>query len=79
MKFQRKNIIVDAIQWFKLGDHPNVTKYILNDEPEKIVGWLNTINGGNIINVGDWIIRNPDGSYMSCDLEKFQIKYTRVE
>lgn len=79
MKFQRKNTIVDATQWFKLGDHPNVTKYIIEEEPDKIVGWINTINGGNIVNIGDWIIRHPTGAYTSCDLEKFQKQYTRIE
>ena len=78
MKFKRKNVIVDATQWFKLGDHPNVTKYVDEDEPEKIVGWINTIDGGNIVNVGDWIIRNSNGNYSSCNLEKFTKNYTLI-
>ena len=27
MKFQKKPVIVDAVQWFKLGDHPLVLDY----------------------------------------------------
>lgn len=79
MKFQRKNIIIDAVQWFKLGDHPVVTKYSLENEPEKVVGWINTIDGGNIVHSGDWIIRHNDGKFSSCNSEKFHQNYSHVE
>jgi hypothetical protein len=79
MKYQKKNSIVDAVQWFKLGDHPQVTLYTLvNDTTETICGWLNNIEGGHIINPGDWIIRKSDGNYYVCENEKFIKQYTLV-
>lgn len=27
MKYRKKPVVVEAVQWFKLGDHPLVSEY----------------------------------------------------
>lgn len=79
MKYKKKNTVVDAVQWHKLGDHPQVTLYISPDDNIKTLrGWMNNIEGGHIINPGDWIIRKADGNYYVCDNDKFIKQYTLV-
>ena len=83
MKFRKKPYVVEAIQWFKFGDHPAVIEVPPKDGARpsqmKKFGWLQTSMGGHQIRVGDWIIRNPNGELSSCNPETFERIYEPVE
>lgn len=64
MKKYRRKEIVEAVQWFKIGDHPDVV-----DIPEKYKNYVPVILGatgflysknrdsGYFVNSGDWIVK----------------------
>lgn len=83
MKYVKKPIIVDAIQWFKNGDDKRVIKL-----PETILficeacnneatahGWLNTLEGGHVVCPGDYIITGVKGEVYPCKPDIFALTY----
>jgi hypothetical protein len=58
MKFQRRNCVVDAVQWFKPGDHPAV-------EAQDGRWCVATEEGWRIVVPGHWIVANGDGGPFS--------------
>ncbi|MFM0735545.1 hypothetical protein PQQ52_34220 [Paraburkholderia sediminicola] len=54
MKFQRRNCVVDAVQWFKPGDHPAVEIQSGHSSIATEEGWRKVVPG-------DWIVTNGDG------------------
>jgi hypothetical protein len=53
MKFRKRNSLVDAIQWFKPGDHPAVE---MHDGQWRV----STPEGWRTVVLGDWIVTNDD-------------------
>lgn len=72
-KFRSKPFVVEAVQWFKDGDHPAVTS------DANVVGSGATVRGKNglvSVSPGDWIITEPDGSgHYPCKPDVFAAKY----
>ena len=83
MKFRKRIQIIEAWQWFKHGDVPEVTAIPLNqkvgDAKRAKLGWLETAQGGHIIFPGDWIIIDQKGNISSCNAETFQRLYEPLE
>lgn len=82
MRFRKKPVVIEATQWFKDGDHPAVTglprwhqDYVWGDKR----GWVNTLEGGHIVNPGDWIITGVKGEHYPCKPDIFEATYERVE
>ena len=80
MKFRKKPVVIEATQWFKLGDHPAVlwapTNYI--DIPEFKVGYhggIKTLEGWHIVTPGDWIITGVQGEHYPCKPDIFEMTY----
>ncbi|MEZ2311753.1 hypothetical protein AB6809_34630 [Paraburkholderia sp. RCC_158] len=55
MKFQKRNCIVEATQWFSPGDHPAVTQ-------RDRVWSVATPDGWYAVRPGDWVITASDGT-----------------
>lgn len=78
--YVRLPVEVEAVQWFKMGDHPRVTGhspsdgYIRGDSYPAI--W--NPSGVVIVRPGDWIITEPDGSVYTCKPAEFAAKYAAV-
>ena len=51
-QYRKKPVVIEATQWFKIGDHPKVTLHSQKDG----TGWIKTLEGGHIVTPGDWII-----------------------
>ncbi|MDR3582643.1 MAG: hypothetical protein P4L67_05195 [Candidatus Pacebacteria bacterium] len=68
--FYAKSSKVDAVQWFKEGDHPDV--YMLGGDP-----YFKTENSvvPQDVNPGDWIVTPPNGRSMLCSHEEFNEAY----
>ena len=69
MKFRKKPVVIEATQWFKVGDHPNVRQYNGN------FGWIDTLEGGHIVTPGDWIITGVQGEHYPCKPDIFEKTY----
>lgn len=75
MKFRKKPVVIEATQWFKLGDHPAVEPFFHHD-PERVgYGWIKTLEGGHIVMPGDWIITGVKGEHYPCKPAIFEMTY----
>lgn len=76
MKFRKKQVVVEATQWFKMGDHPAVT-HALPAFGEGM-GWVKTLEGGHVVTPGDWIITGVKGEHYPCKPDIFAATYESV-
>lgn len=53
MKY-RKTALIEATQWFKMGDHPSV-KWWDGDQGEPSYSYIQTLEGQLAVTPGDWI------------------------
>lgn len=83
-KYQRKPEIIEATQWFKMGDHPDVTELTRSNEicfcdacgkTNREHGKLNP--GFRRVCPGDWIVTNSKGVSVMSDKE-FRDKFEPV-
>lgn len=72
MKFRKKPVVIEATQWFKLGDHPAV--YLWQNNPR-----IDTLEGIHIVTPGDWIITGVKGEHYLRRPDIFEMTYERVE
>jgi len=79
MKFRKKPIVIEATQWFKDGDHDRVKKFFNHDPENHGWGWIETLEGGHIVNPGDWIITGVKDEHYPCKPEIFEMTYEKVE
>jgi len=77
VKFGKKPVVVEATQWFKLGDHPEVENVERTVHTDSIMckecnhklhrhGKIETCKGLHIVCPGDWIIKSDEGEYFLC-------------
>ena len=78
MKFRKKPVVIEAIQWFKDGDHPSVIAYNGNDSGVSGYGWIKTLEGIHIVSPGDWIITGIKGERYACKPDIFAVTYEPV-
>lgn len=95
MKFKKKPIVVDAYQWFKVSEyvegedrdvdyfrHPKIhgseecqsCGYTMHDH-----GWIDTLEGGHTVCVGDWVITGIFAEKYPCKPYVFEATYEKVE
>jgi hypothetical protein len=87
MKFRKKPVVIEATQWFKMGDHPMV--YEVMGNLKEINGWIcmtptgeyaiKTLEGHHIVSSGDWIITGVKGEHYPVKSDIFEMTYERVE
>ena len=78
MKFRKKPVVIEATQWFKHGDHPNVERLPFNPAVDDR-GIISTLEGDHVVTPGDWIITGVKGEHYPCKPEIFEMTYERVE
>lgn len=78
MKFRKKPVVIEATQWFKMGDHPAVTVMPRGRESAEN-GWIQTLEGGHIVTPGDYIITGVVGETYPCKPDIFLMTYEPVE
>lgn len=74
MKYRKKPVVIEATQWFKMGDHPAVKAFLARHE-----GWIDTLEGGHIVTPGDFIITGVKGEHYPCKPDIFELTYEVVE
>lgn len=73
-QFRKKPVVIEAVQWFKDGDHPAV-KPVAGQNSK---GWVETLEGGHIVTPGDWIIQGVQGELYPCKPDIFEAIYEPV-
>ena len=94
MKYRKKPVVVDAVQWFKHGDNPAVELFI--DENHLVNtgaiceglescggllidhGSIKTLEGWHIVCPNDWIITGIKGEKYPCKPDIFELTYEKV-
>ena len=72
MKFRKKPVVIEAVQWFKDGDHPKVMPYSASGNgPFSII----TLEGRMTVTPGDWIITGVKGEHYPCKPDIFAMTY----
>jgi hypothetical protein len=81
-QFRKKPVVIEASQWFKLGQHPAVLAAPLQPIDGYIVGthgWIQTLEGGHIVTPGDWIITGVKGEHYPCKPDIFAATYESAD
>ena len=84
-KYRKKPVVVEAVQWFKNGDHfrsPDVlgTKKCENcGKYMHVHGCVETLEGWHIVCPGDWIITGVNGEHYPCKPDIFAATYEEVK
>ena len=89
-KFRKKPIVIEATQWFKDGDHPEVGFWRTPEgeartlckhcrEEMRVHGWIDTLEGGHNVCPGDWIITGVKSENYPCKPDIFEQTYEPVE
>ena len=74
-QYLKKPFVVEAVQWFKHGDHPAVVAESLGED----VGYIDTPEGRLRVEPGDWIITGVAGENYPCKPDIFERLYTPAD
>lgn len=85
MQFRKKPVVIEATQWFKLGDHSEVKIPVdtananwsedLQELPHGSLGVIDTLEGVMYVTPGDWIITGVKGEHYPCKPDIFEMTY----
>ena len=74
MMYRKKPVVIEATQWFKIGDHPMVKKHF-----DSGMGYIDTLEGMMMVTSGDYIITGVKGEHYPCKPDIFEMTYERIE
>jgi len=93
-KYRKKPVVIDAVQWMTLGDHPSVrgtsyaevsrvlgTSGCSREEPYwgwHVMGMIDTLEGAHAVIPGDWVITGVRGEVYPCKDGIFRETYEEV-
>jgi hypothetical protein len=75
MKYYMKRTLITAVQWFKAGDHPEVS---LLQMGTSLIPYCSTKEAALMITPGDWIVTNETGESYPCKPDIFAKTYVEV-
>jgi hypothetical protein len=70
-RYQKKPVVVEAVQWFKHGDHPAVRA----ESGDDAFGYIDTPEGRLTVQPGDWVITGVAGENYPCKPDIFEKLY----
>jgi len=93
-KYRKKPVVIEAYQWFKVEDYkqgvdrdvdyyrtPDLDGERLCKKCDTIMhehGWIDTLEGGHIVCISDWIITGIKGEIYPCKPGIFEATYEEV-
>jgi hypothetical protein len=84
-QFRKKPVVIEAVQWHRVGDHPAVKPATMPQAAGltpgvlwRQCGWIKTLEGGHVVNPGDWIITGVKGEMYPCKPDIFEAIYEAV-
>ena len=78
MKFRKKPVVIDAIQWM---GHISDIEYFMDSIDYYVRGkslFIPTLEGDMETSIGDWIIRGVVGEFYPCKNNVFVATYDKV-
>lgn len=80
MKFRKKPVVIEAVQWFAHGDHPEVKPmHTVDADSLKPQACVLTLEGNMLVTPGDWIITGVKGEHYPCKPDIFDLTYEAAE
>lgn len=87
MKFRKKPVVIEAMQFNGGADGYNVLHWLNDGLPanQELASWENdilyvpTLEGVMMASIGDWIIKGIAGEYYPCKPDIFEATYEAVE
>ncbi len=82
MKFRKKPVVVEAVQWIGTGDSMEAIRAL--DPGTRAVDFtshnvfISTLEGQMTAEIGDWIIKGVSGELYPCKPEIFLLTYEMV-
>jgi len=77
-KYRKKPVVIEAVQFWKLGDHPDVLA--VSESPTGFaMHSLENQKFKHEVTPGDWIITGVAGETYPCKPDIFDITYEKVE
>lgn len=75
MKFRKKPIVIEAVQW--LGNNFEELKEFMDCEWERNddILIIATLEGNHQANIGDWVIKGIKGEFYPCKPDIFEQTY----
>lgn len=85
-KYRKKPVVIEATQWFKMGDHPAVQQSDSMSTKPISPGivyvekrhFIKTLEGLMEVNPGDYIITGVKGEHYPCKPDIFAMTYEEV-
>ena len=83
-KYRKKPVVIDAVQWFKDGDHPAVIEHVHTIWDKEVPVQINrfysigSLEGPMRVSPGDWIITGVKGEHYPCKPDIFDVTYDLV-
>jgi hypothetical protein len=74
MKYRKKPVVIEAVQWFRTGDHPAVWEDTQSPTGFAIYTLENTVIKHEVT-PGDWIITGVKGEVYACKPDIFAATY----
>jgi len=89
MKYRNKPVVIEAVQWFKMGDHPAVTQFPWGRAVIKAEGYpdfepwergiIKTLESEHQVCPGDYIITGVKGEHYPYKPDIFEMIYELVQ
>ena len=74
-RYLKKSVVLEAVQWFKHGDHAAVLAGSAGDA----IGYIDTPEGRLRVDPGDWIITGIARESYPCKPDIFEQLYTPAD
>jgi len=74
-RYVKKPVVIEAVQWFRHGDHPAVVA----ESAGATTGYIETPEGRLRVEPGDWIITGVAGENYPCKPDVFGKLYTAAD
>ena len=78
-QYRKKPVVIEAVQWFKDGDHPAVVLTAPAIGEARSVPAIYTLEGWMFVSPGDWIITGVQGEQYPCKPDIFEATYEPVQ
>ena len=91
MKYRKKPVVIEARQWFMIGDDESVKPYYDGmhaavfrpckhcGEDMSVHGRIETLEGEHIVCPGDYIITDVKGEKYPCKPDIFEMTHERID
>lgn len=77
-KFQKKPVVVEAIQWNGPPDDSALEKFAGHWASIGAEVYITTLEGAMRVSPGDWVICGVKGEFYPCKPDVFEATYERV-